>query len=117
MEPGQLFRETWIAGVRQHFPGTPKPGYITPWADTPEWERLAAAAVEDQVRQFVKISDSYTQHLTRAQKGRWIATCWIAQIHKHIPNPKPSYTADWTVLPEWQQQVDADIFEAIEAEG
>lgn len=43
-----------------------------------------------------------------------MALCWIAQIHKHIPEPKRSYVADWNDLPEWQRQTDADIFEEIE---
>ena len=42
------------------------------------------------------------RYITREQKGRYIAICWIAQIYKHIDNPKPSYTADWTDLQQWQ---------------
>jgi hypothetical protein len=113
-EPGRIFREAWIAGVTKHYPGEPKPGYIAPWDETPEWERQAAAAVYRQVRAFVEISDGNTAKLTREQKGRFVALCWIAQIHKHIADPKPSYVADWDKLPEWQQQTDADIFEHIE---
>jgi hypothetical protein len=113
-EHGRVFREAWIAGVKQHFPGEPKPGYITPWEETPEWERASAAAVYDQVRAFVDISAGNTSKLTRAQKGRFVALCWIAQIHKHIPHSKPAYIADWDDLPTWQQQTDADIFEHIE---
>jgi hypothetical protein len=111
---GRIFREAWIAGVAKYYPGEPKPGYIAPWDDTPEWERQAAAAVYDQVRTFVEISAGNTSKLTREQKGRFVAICWIAQIHKHVPDPKPSYVADWGELPEWQQQTDADIFEHIE---
>ncbi|MFD5466394.1 hypothetical protein ACFWIQ_26710 [Kitasatospora sp. NPDC127059] len=55
-----------------------------------------------------------TAKLSREQKGRFVALCWIAQIHKHIPDPKPAYTADWDDLPKWQQETDADIFEAVE---
>lgn len=113
-EQGRVFREAWIAGVTKYYPGEPKPGYIAPWGDTPEWERQAAAAVYGQVRAFVEISAGNTKKLTREQKGRFVATCWIAQIHKHIPDPKPSYVADWADLPEWQQQTDADIFDHIE---
>lgn len=113
-EQGRIFREAWIAGVAKYYPGEPKPGYIAPWDDTPEWERQAAAAVYDQVRTFVEISAGRTSKLTREQKGRFVAICWIAQIHKHIPDPKSSYVADWGDLPEWQQQTDADIFEHIE---
>ncbi|MBN9737141.1 MULTISPECIES: hypothetical protein [unclassified Pseudonocardia] len=113
-EPGRTFRDAWIAGVRAHFPGEPKPGYVTPWDDTPGWERASAAAVEQQVRAFVDASDGHTVKLTREQKGRFVATCWIAQIHRHVPDPKPGYVADWADLPGWQQETDADIFERIE---
>ena len=113
-EQGRIFREAWIAGVNNHYPGEPKPGYITPWDDTPDWERQAAAAVYSQVRAFVEISEGTTAKLTREQKSRFVAICWTAQIYKHITDPKPSYVADWADLPEWQQETDADIFEHIE---
>jgi hypothetical protein len=73
-EHGRIFRKAWIAGVLKHFPGEPKPGYITPWSDTPDWERQAAAAVDEQVRQFIDISGT-TAKLTREQKGRFVAIC------------------------------------------
>lgn len=113
-ERGRIFREAWIAGVRKHYPGDPKPGYVTPWENTPEWERESATAVFDQVVAFVEATGGQTAKLTRAQKGRFVALCWIGQIYKHIPDPKPSYVADWDDLPQWQQETDADIFEAIE---
>lgn len=116
-EPGRIFREAWIEGVKKHYPGEPKPGYISPWDETADWERQAAAAVYEQVRAFIEISDGKTVKLTREQRGRFIALCWIAQIHKHIPEPKPSYVADWDQLPEWQQLTDADIFDHIEQEA
>ncbi len=114
-EPGQVFRQAWIDGVHRHYPGTPKPSYVTPWEDTPEWERASAAAVEEQVRAFVRVSAGSTAKLTREQRGRFVALCWIAQIHRHVPNPKPAYVADWDELPAWQREVDADIFDAVEA--
>lgn len=113
-DPGRLFRHAWIDGVSRHYPGTPKPGYITPWDDTPQWERDAAAAVCRQVKDFIDASDGATAKLSREQRGRFIATCWTAQIHKHIPDPKPAYTADWDNLPDWQKETDADIFDAVE---
>lgn len=63
---------------------------------------------------FVETSAGNTAKLTREQKGRWLALCWIGQIYKHIPDPKPGYVADWDQLPKWQQDTDSDIFEAIE---
>ncbi|MCX5194847.1 hypothetical protein OOK31_13215 [Streptomyces sp. NBC_00249] len=114
VENGRTFREAWIAGVKKHYPGEPKPGYIASWDETPEWERESAAAVYGQVRDFVRVSGGRTDKLSREQKGRFVALCWTAQIHKHIDDPKPGYVADWDALPEWQQQTDADIFEHIE---
>jgi len=115
-ERGRVFREAWIAGVKQHYPGEPKASYITPWNDTPEWERESATAVYDQVRAFIDITDGKTAKLTRPQKGRFVALCWIGQIYKHIRDPKPAYIADWDQLPEWQQETNADVFEHIQEE-
>lgn len=111
---GRIFREAWIEGVRKHYPGEPKAGYIAPWDEMPEWERRSAAAVFDQVRNFIETSSGSTAKLSREQRGRFIAVCWTAQIYKHIPDPKPAYVADWPDMPEWQQETDADIFERIE---
>ncbi|MEU8006343.1 hypothetical protein AB0B66_34735 [Catellatospora sp. NPDC049111] len=111
MTGGEIFREAWIAGVRKHFPGEPKPSYITPWEDTPAWERASAGAVYEQVALLIR--QGGTDKLSREQKGRFVALCWIAQIYRHIPDPKPAYVADWEQLPEWQQETDADIFEHV----
>ncbi|WP_406401498.1 hypothetical protein OH805_20760 [Streptomyces sp. NBC_00879] len=116
-EGARLFREAWIAGVQAHFPGEPKAGYVTPWVDTPQWEREAAGAVCEQVRQFIEISSGRTARLSREQKSRFVATCWTAQMFKHFEAPKPGYVADWPDLPAWQQETDADIFEAIEKDA
>lgn len=115
IESGRVFREAWIAGVKAHYPGEPKPGYVAPWDDTPQWERDSAAAVYEQVATFLAATDGAATKLNREQKGRFVALCWIGQIYKHFPDPKPSYVADWAVLPTWQQETDADIFEAIES--
>ena len=113
-ESGRRFRAAWIAGVTKHFPGTPKAGYISPWEEMAEWEQSSAIAVHDQIRQFVLTTDGATSKLTREQRGRVVCLCWIGQIFKHFPNPKASYISDWEQLPAWQQETDADIFEAIE---
>lgn len=113
VDQGRVFREAWIAGVRKHYPGEPKAGYVAPWEETPDWERASAAAVYEQVSAFVETSGGATSKLTREQKGRFVALCWIAQIFKHFPDPKPSYVADWADMPEWQRETDADIFERI----
>ncbi|WP_117214788.1 hypothetical protein [Allorhizocola rhizosphaerae] len=114
MNGGRVFREAWIAGVNKHYPGTPRASYITPWEDTPEWEKASASAVYEQVTHFVR--HGATEKLSRAQKGRFVALSWIGQIYKHIPDPKPSHVADWDQLPSWQQETDSDIFETIESE-
>jgi hypothetical protein len=115
IEPGRVFREAWIAGVRAHYPGEPKPGYVAPWEETADWERHSAAAVYEQVAAFLGSTDGAATKLSREQKGRFVALCWIGQIYKQFPHPKPSYIADWADLPVWQQETDADIFESIAA--
>jgi hypothetical protein len=116
LERGRIFREAWIAGVTTHYPGEPKPGYVTTWEETPDWERESATAVYDQVADFIGVTDGQAAKLTRTQKGRFVALCWIGQIFKHFPDPKSSYVADWDELPQWQQETDADIFERVERE-
>jgi len=115
-ERGKIFREAWITGVKKHFPGEPKPGYIAAWEDTPDWEKQSAMAVYELIAQMIRISEGAAHHLTRNQKSQYVAACWTAQIYLRIPNPKPSYVAPWEALPSWQQEVDADIFEAVEQE-
>ena len=85
--------------------------------ETPEWERESAAAVYDQVCAFIEATGGNTVKLTRSQKGRFVALCWIGQIFKYFPDPKPGYVADWDDLPRWLQEVDADIFERIERDA
>lgn len=114
---GKAFREAWIAGVRKHFPGEPKPGYVAPWEEMPEWEQASAGAVYQLVRGLIETSSGATARLSREQKGQFIALCWITQIYKYFPQPKPSYVADWIDLPQWQRETDADIFERIEADA
>ncbi|GII92113.1 hypothetical protein [Sinosporangium siamense] len=116
VERARIFREAWIAGVRKYYPGEPKGGYVAPWEEMPDWERECAAAVYDQVIAFIDATGGGAAKLTRGQKGKFVAVCWVGQIYKHVPDPKPSYVADWDDLPKWQQETDADIFERIEAE-
>jgi hypothetical protein len=114
MNDGQLFREAWIAGVNRHYPGEPKPSYVAPWSDTPDWERESAAAVFALVRKFITETDGGASRFSREQKGQYVALCWTAQIYRHFPDPKPAYIAGWDQMPEWQRQTDSDIFERIE---
>jgi hypothetical protein len=112
-EPGQAFREAWIAGVHRHFPGTPKPGYVTPWQQTEAWEKACAATAEQVIRILLSSTSSAAQQLSRTQKGQFVAAVWCACIYQQIPSPKSSYVAPWEELPSWQQETDADIFDAI----
>jgi hypothetical protein len=113
-EAGKRFRQAWIAGVGKHYPGDPKAGYVAPWDETPEWERQSAAAVYLLVAELLRSSEGAAWRLDRVQKSQFVAACWTAQIYLRIAEPKPSYVAPWETLPPWQQEVDADIFEAIE---
>jgi hypothetical protein len=81
IERGQVVRDAWIAGVRKYFPGEPKVSYVTPWEETLDWERESATAVYDQVRAFIDATNGQTAKLSRSQKGRFVALCWIGQIH------------------------------------
>jgi hypothetical protein len=112
---GRFFRRAWVAGVKKHFPGEPKPGYVSDWEEMAEWEQQSAIVVYNQVRELVLEGAGVTAKLSREQRGRFVALLWIVQVFKHIPNPKPGYVADWDQLPAWQQATDADIFDQIEA--
>lgn len=112
---GRVFRQAWIDGVREHYPGQPKDSYITPWEDTPDWERAAATAVYRQIRDFLAVTAGAAARLSPVQKGRFVALCWTGQMYRHFPEPKPAYVADWESLPEWQRLTDSGIFAAVEA--
>ena len=51
-----------------------------PWEEMPDWERASARAVYDQVRDFVAATNGSTVRLSRAQRGRFVALCWIGQV-------------------------------------
>jgi hypothetical protein len=67
------------------------------------------------VKAFAECTDGKAARLTREQKGRFVALCWIGQIFRHFPDPKASYVADWGEMPEWQRETDSDIFDEISA--
>lgn len=113
IENGRVFRDTWIAGVKKYYPGEPKESYITPWESTPDWERESAAAVYEQVRNFIESTDGNATKLSREQKGQFVAICWVGQIFRRIEDPKPAYVAGWDDMPEWQRETDSDIFDRI----
>ena len=43
--------------MRTHYPGEPKPGYVAPWEETPDWERQSASAVFGQVLDLLTASN------------------------------------------------------------
>ena len=112
---GRLFRSAWVEGVLRNHPGVPKSGYVAPWEEMPDWERDSARAVAEQIGRLVEGADGRTTGLTRDQRGQFVATCWIAQVHRHFPSPKPSYVTPWEEMPEWQRATDVHIFDVIEA--
>ena len=116
-ELGRRFRAAWIAGVNKYFPGPPKPGYIAPWEQMPAWEQQAATAVYRRTAAMVRAGLAQTPaiRLSAEQGGRYVSEAWNVEVFRHIEKPKPNYTSDWDVLPEWQQSTDSDIFAAIEA--
>lgn len=113
-EKGRIFRTAWINGVIAHFPGTPKSGYISPWEEMPDWEKLSAIAVYEKTQAFILAGmGEESAYPTPEQGGRYIAEVWNVQVYRHIENPKPGYVADWNDLPEWQRKTDMDIFSTI----
>jgi hypothetical protein len=51
---GRFFREAWIAGVKKHFPGTPKPSYVAPWESMPDWEKEIVTEIYAQMQALVQ---------------------------------------------------------------
>lgn len=115
-ERGRVFRRAWVTGVNKYFPGEPKPGYIAPWEEMPEWEQLSAITVYNKVQSLIVSGRRHNPpvRLTPDIGGQFIAEAWNVQVFKRLSNPKPGYVADWEDLPEWQRQTDRDIFSAIE---
>nr|BBH91729.1 hypothetical protein KTC_64800 [Thermosporothrix sp. COM3] len=106
---GRLFRHAWIAGVKRYYPGTPKPGYIAPWEETPAWEQEACKSVFELV-----VGDLHLHGIRSPEEGgQRVHTFWLDQIKRLIEQPKPSYLAPWEALPRWQQHTDMDIYQQI----
>ncbi len=84
----------------------------------PEWEQKAAIATYEQAKVFILAGvheGQFISHLTQEQGGRLICIIWTDQMRTHFGNTKPSYVSPWKELPDWQQKVDMDIFETIQA--
>jgi len=113
---GRLVREAWIAGVKRYFPGTPKPSYVAPWEEMPDWERSIVVELYRQVREVVLagIQGGQVTRLTPEQGGRLVRIIWVQQVYKHFPDPKETYVQPWEAMPEWERQTDVEMFAAIE---
>jgi hypothetical protein len=118
---GPLFRVAWIAGVKRHFPGVPKEGYIAPWERMQSWEQEAASETYRQLRAFILagIENGEAVHLTREQGGRLVRSLWVNQMYKHFASssssPKEAYVCAWEqMVNQWEQEVDMDIYQEIE---
>jgi hypothetical protein len=59
--------------------------------------------------------DGQVTRLNREQGSRVIRIAWIGQVYKYIPEPKSSYVCNWEEMSSWEQEVDMDIFETIQA--
>ena len=111
---GRLFRTAWVEGVERHHPGAPLPGHLVAWEELSDWERDSSVTVADQIARFVVAANGRTSRLTRAQRGQFVVTCWIAQVHRHLSEPNVASIAPWEELPEWQQQTVGHVFDVIE---
>jgi hypothetical protein len=114
---GRLVRTAWISGVKRHFPGEPKPGYVAPWEEMPDWERAIVVAIYEQVSAIVLAGakDGQRTRLAPEQGGRLVRIVWVQQVYKHFPDPKEAYVQPWEQMPEWERRTDTDMFAAIEA--
>jgi hypothetical protein len=111
---GRLFRTAWVEGVGRHYPGTPRPGHLAAWEELSDWERDSSVTVADQIARFVLAAGGRTSRLTRAQRGQFVVTCWIAQVHRHVAEPSVAAITPWEELPEWQRQTVAHVFDVLE---
>ncbi|MGW3112062.1 hypothetical protein [Streptomyces sp. NPDC001091] len=120
LAPSPLGTEMWAASPTRVTPGTRSQR----WPMGSVWWGRRNGTVSDPVTRALNsgahpsnsagLSDGAAARLTREQKGRFVAICWTAQMYRHFTDPKPAYVADWPQLPTWQQETDADIFEAVE---
>ncbi len=111
---GRLFRTAWVEGVGRHHPGTPRAGTLADWEELAEWERESSSTVAEQVAQLVLQANGRTSRLTRAQRGQYVAICWIAQVHRHLSEPQVSAITPWEEMAEWQRLTVAHVFDVIE---
>jgi len=111
---GRLLRTAWIEGVGRHHTGTPRARALDGWEDLASWERDSSCTVAEQIAQLVVAANGRTSRLTRAQRGQFVATCWIAQVHRHLSEPHVSSITPWEEMPDWQRQTVAHVFDVIE---
>jgi hypothetical protein len=111
----RLTRQAWIDGVNTFYPGTPKPSYITPWDEMPEWEKEAVKKLFDRVRDIILPGLRSGIQISREHGGYLVCSIWNAVIFELLRDPKPSYVKHFNQLDEWQQKTDIKMFEAVES--
>jgi hypothetical protein len=111
---GRLLRTAWVEGVGRHHPGGPRPGHVADWEELSDWERDSSVTVADQIARLVVAANGRTTRLTRAQRGQFVVTCWIAQVHRHLSEPSLAAITPWEEMPDWQRQTVAHVFDVIE---
>lgn len=116
MEQGYLAtRQAWINGVNEHFPGTPKPSYVTPWDEMDAWEQEAVKQLFTHVSAVIQPSLEAGIHIPPEHGGYLVASVWNVLMFQLLHEPKPSYVKHFNELDEWQQQTDIKMFQAIES--
>ncbi len=83
----------------------------------PDWEKEIVTEIYAQMQALVQAGaqGEKATRLNREQGGRVIRIAWIGQVYKHIPDPKSSYICNWEEMLAWEQEVDRDIFEKLQA--
>ena len=111
---GRLLRTAWVEGVGRHHPGTSRARAIDAWEELAPWVQQSSCTVAEQIAGLVVAANGRTTRLTRAQRGQFVATCWIAQVHRHQSEPPVSSITPWDEMPDWQRQAVAHVFDVIE---
>lgn len=110
---GRLVRQAWINGVHTYYKGEVKDSWVAPWEQMREWEQQVIMGVYEDVSKFVQANDGNS--LSREQGGMLVREAWIVHCYKTLgPDVKPAYVGSWEDMPKWEQDVDCDMYEAIE---
>jgi len=108
-------RQAWIDGVNEHYPGTPKASYVTPWDEMDVWEQEAVKQLFNHVRAIITPSLQAGVHIPAEHGGHLVASTWNVLMFQLLHDPKASYVKHFHELDEWQQKTDIGMFHAIES--